>query len=381
MPGEIYLDWAASAPPEPEWLRAGTEASPAHPATPSSAPSAGGRATRARDEARSRLLASFASGGSATLCSGATEANAIALGSVLVRSGRGLVAVSAIEHPSVHEACKGLSRCGLSAATIGVGPDGRVGPDALSSALSKRPRLVAVMAVNNETGAIQDIPAVVAAVRSSQGGEDVRVHVDATQALGKMPFDPSALGVDSAAFSAHKIGGPRGVGLLWTRKPLDVLWKGGGQEEGMRAGTENLGGAVSFALAAEAAAASMKSERARIESLCSAAIEGIRSLGGTVIPAARAPADPRFSPWILQAALPGLPAEVLVRFLSDRGVLVSTGSACSSKRRDRRVLAAMGLDEGLSLSAFRVSFGRTSSPSDVETLLGLLADAKKELSS
>jgi len=149
----------------------------------------------------------------------------------------------------------------------------------------------------------------------------------------------------------------------------------------MRAGTENLGGAVSFALAAEAAAASMKSERARIESLCSAAIEGIRSLGGTVIPAARAPADPRFSPWILQAALPGLPAEVLVRFLSDRGVLVSTGSACSSKRRDRRVLAAMGLDEGLSLSAFRVSFGRTSSPSDVETLLGLLADAKKELSS
>jgi cysteine desulfurase len=379
MPREVYLDWAATAPPEPSWLDAGRDASIEFFSNPSSAHSGGARAKAALDSARESLLESLGGAGKAVFCSGATEANEIALGGILLRPGEPLVAVSAIEHPSIHEACKGLARRGLATAVIGVGPDGIVRPEDVRYAMEKKPRLVAVMAVNNETGAIQDLSAIVEAVRSADGGKDARVHADATQAFGKLPFDPGALGIDSAAFSAHKLGGPRGVGLLWTLKDIDVLWKGGGQEDGMRPGTENLGGAVSFALAAESALAMMNAERERVSALASSAMEGILALGGKVLPAARKIGDVRYSPWIVQAALPGISAEVLVRFLSDRGVLVSTGSACSSKRRDRRVLAAMGIDEKTALSAFRVSFGRTSTGGEVDAFLAALSDAPERL--
>jgi cysteine desulfurase len=379
MPREVYLDWAATAPPEPSWLDAGRDASIEFFSNPSSTHSGGARAKSALESARARILASLGGTGKAVFCSGATEANEIALGSILLRPGEPLVAVSAIEHPSIHEACKGLSRRGLATAIIGVGSDGIVRPEDVRAAMEKKPRLVAVMAVNNETGAIQDLGGIVEAVRSAEGGKDARVHADATQAFGKLPFFPGALGLDSAALSAHKIGGPRGLGLFWTSKAIDALWKGGGQEEGMRPGTENTGSSVSFALAAESALAAGKAEGERVSSLCSAVMEGIYALGGIILPASRKIGDLRYSPWIVQAALPGIPAEVLVRFLSDRGVLLSTGSACSSRRRERRVLAAMGIDEETSLSAFRVSFGRGSSLEDVETFLAALSDADERL--
>ncbi len=374
-----YLDWAAAAPPDASWLDAGTAAAMECYANPSS-PHAPGRAARERlESARSAILSCLGGKGMLSICSGATEANAIALQAALLPPGQAVLAYSSIEHASVHDAARGLERLGARGVAVACREDGIVDPRLFGRAAGKGARLAALMAINNETGAIQDIPGLVAELRALPRGSDIRIHVDATQALGRLTFDPWALGVDSVAFSVHKLGGPRGIGFLWTRSPLDVLARGGGQEWGIRPGTENLAGAVAASMALGAATAAMEAERARVTELAARALEGIRALGGIPVPACRTVRDERYSPWILQARLPGIPAEVLVRVLSDRGVYISTGSACSSRKRERRVLAAMGLDEDEALSAFRVSFGRLSRAEDVERFLEALSMARRSL--
>jgi cysteine desulfurase len=193
------------------------------------------------------------------------------------------------------------------------------------------------------------------------------------QGIGKIPLDLSALDVDSASFSAHKIGGPRGAGLLYCRKDLEPLYAGGGQERGMRPGTENLSGALALARCLEGRLdpGSLQSDYRAAREREGALIRRLRGMDRcTLIPRDRQEDDPRFSPYIIQAAFRGIPGEVMARALDDDGFAVSTGSACSSGTGKRPILAAMGVDDRTAFEGIRISQGWSTTGEEVEALIG-----------
>ena len=366
-----YFDWAATAPPMPPALPAGNVPF----GNPSSRHTEGRLAREALEEARRRCAGALGVQPE-TLCftSGGTESNVLALHSLLLKKGRAAgfpLLYSAVEHPSVRENAFRLERLGLPSGEIAVEADGRVSERTLAAALAKhgKPRLAALMAVNNETGAVMDLPRLVPLLRGADG-PPAHIHSDLVQAAGKIPLDLRAWDLDSASLSAHKLRGPRGTGLLYLRKPLEPLAAGGGQEGGLRPGTETVAGALALADCLEAflpqAEAEYRLAAARAKALI-AALKGMERC--VIIPACREAEDSRFSPYILQAAFRGIPGEVMVRALDDAGFAVSTGSACGSQRKQRPVLAAMGLDQGLSFEGIRISQGWTVTMDDIAALI------------
>jgi cysteine desulfurase len=290
------------------------------------------------------------------------------------------------EHASVRENMAALEKCGLATLHAALDREGRLGLDSFKQVLSLAvrketvPRFVAVMAVNNETGSLSDIPSLVQAARTVAVQEDwapLHFHSDCVQALGKIPLGPVLEAVDSAAFSAHKLGGPRGIGLLYLKKPLEPLVRGGGQEQGLRPGTENTAGALAFAACMEryAQADTIKEENekaaARMERLVGKLQEMPRCM---LIPEDRQARDSRFSPWILQASFNGIPGEVMARCLDDAGFAVGTGSACSSRETRRPVLEAMGVDSDRAFEGIRISQGWTTTDDDIDALAAALKE-------
>jgi cysteine desulfurase len=273
---------------------------------------------------------------------------------------------------------------GKPVTVIPVDAAGRVRPETLSRILEKYgdARFAAVMAVNNETGAVTDMPAVRDVLRGREGPR-VHLHCDITQAAGKVPVDLSRWDVDSAALSAHKLGGPRGVGLLYLGKPVPVLYSGGGQEGGIRPGTENTEGALALAALLELRAApdTVPREHAGANRRWNILLDALRSMDRCfLIPQDRAAAGPgEFSPYILQAAFSGVPGEVMVRALDDLGFAVSTGSACSSSSPERPVLAAMGVTGDRILEGIRISQGWQTTDEDIEALLDAVREVLKFL--
>ena len=384
-----YLDWAATAPPDAGALAEAARVAAECYGNPSSKHAMGIEARDRLEEARSRLAAAIRipAGGKGRLVftSGGTEADGIPLLAVLrsalnaKRDGsikRLHVVTTEIEHAAVYEEAQLLKSLGIGVSFINPEADGRVDPGKIADAIEKDTVLVSVMALNNETGAIQDLSGISLSIRaaaSALGRPAPRFHSDAVQALGKAELAFAAAGApDSAAFSAHKIRGPRGVGALWTSSPSESLALGGGQEWSLRPGTENLQGAWAFATAAEAARASFGDRLTHARALEARLLRGLASIpGARPLPEGREAGDQRYSPFILSLAFPGLSGEVLARALSDEGVAVSTGSACSanSKKKGRRVLRAMGASEELSLSAIRVSTGESTTEVDVDRFL------------
>ncbi|MDR0377963.1 MAG: cysteine desulfurase [Spirochaetaceae bacterium] len=371
MKCRYYFDWAATAVPD-------VFPSKDFPfGNPSSRHQEGREARAALEDARRRCAAVLgAAPEEIFFTSGGTESNAIVLHSLLLRRNRpgvGGLLVSSVEHPSVRENAAVLERLGKPLTPIGVERDGRVSEKTLEAALKKAedPRFAAIMAVNNETGAVMDMPRLAAVLRKPSG-PPLHFHSDLVQAAGKTPVDLRAWDVDSASVSAHKLGGPRGIGLLYLRKPLEALCAGGGQEGRIRPGTENTAGALALAECLE--------RRARRETVVAGygqaaarwkvLITGLKALPRcTLIPPDREAEDRRFSPYILQAAFRGVPGEVMVRSLDDAGFAVSTGSACSSGGRDRPVLAAMGVDAAAAFEGIRISQGWQTSMEDIAALL------------
>ncbi len=370
-----YLDWAATAPPDPEALDEQRRVALEFPGNPSSRHEAGAAARTALEAARSRLARAIGlSAKGLHFVSGGSEADAIPLLALLRKKAPGSLVVSAIEHAAVYEQSRVLERLGWNLREVRPDQDGRVRPENVADAIAPDTALVACMAVNNETGAVQPVREIAAAVKRAAKGRVPRFHVDAVQALGKLELGADGLGADSLAFSAHKIGGPRGTGALWLRSPVETLQSGGGQEGGIRPGTENLAGASAFALAAEKAAADLRAAREGAEALAEALLAGLKAIPGAApLPLGRVPRDPRWSPWIVSFALPGLAGETSLRALSDSGFAVSTGSACSSASRERRVLDSMGVDRELSFSALRVSFGPGSTRAELDAFLEAVA--------
>ncbi|MDR3130748.1 MAG: cysteine desulfurase [Treponema sp.] len=373
MKRRYYFDWAAAALPDAAPLNAA-----ANPfGNPSSKHAEGREARAALEDARRRCAAVLgAAPEEIFFSSGGTESNAIVLNSLLLRQNRpgcGGLLVSAAEHPSVKETAAVLERLGKSLTLIGVEKDGRVSEETLEGALKKArdPRMAAVMAVNNESGAVTDIPTIAKLLRE-QAGAPIHFHCDIVQAVGKMPVDLRAWDVDSASLSAHKLGGPRGIGVLYLRKPLEVLCTGGGQEGRIRPGTENTAGALALAeclerrARPETAGVGYEEAAARWKTLIAALKDLPRCV---LIPGDRMEEDGRFSPYILQAAFRGIPGEVMARALDDEGFAVSTGSACSSGSRERPVLAAMGVDKTTAFEGIRISQGWHTSGEDIEALI------------
>jgi cysteine desulfurase len=366
----LYFDWAATAPPL-------DIPSPSPPfGNPSSRHLEGRLARQALEDARERCARVlgvrprelyFSSGG--------TESNALVLQSLLLRKNASFL-ISSVEHPSISENALALERLGIGLGRIAVEHDGRVSERTLEAALAKTPgtRFAAIMGVNNETGAVTDLGALTGVLRRKPGAP-IHIHSDLAQALGKIPLDISRWDIDSASFSAHKIGGPRGIGLLYLRKPLQVLTAGGGQEGGIRPGTENTAGACALADCMERlagprdAAVNHTAAAERWKRL----IRALRNMDRcSLIPDDREEEDPAFSPWILQAGFRNIPGEVMVRALDDRGFAVSTGSACSSREQRRPILLAMGIGASQSLEGIRISQGWSTTMEEIEKLIAAI---------
>jgi len=367
-----YLDWAATAMPclsaEPPVSVFGN---------PSSVHEEGRRAKDALESARSRCAQVLGvSPDTLIFTSGGTESNALVLHSFLLRKMNGRLLYSAVEHPSVRENCTILERLGNQVSTIAVEKDGRVSAETFGRALEKYPdaRFAAVMAVNNETGAIMDMKALGSLLRQHEAGKNphVHLHCDMVQALGKIPLDMESWNLDSASFSAHKLGGPRGIGLLYLKKSLASFYAGGKQEKGIRPGTENVAGALAMAgvLEMRAQADIEREEELKAKTRFKYLIGELGKMKRCIlVPEDRGEDDPRFSPWILQAAFRGVPGEVMVRALDENGIAISTGSACSSASQERPVLAAMGLDGKTRLEGVRISQGWSTNREDLDALL------------
>jgi len=370
----VYFDWAASSP----YCENG---SCAVVGNPSSQHSEGRTAKNALEDARLRC-AGVLNVPPQTLyfTSGGTESNAIALFSNLMRKGQGRVIASLAEHSSVREGMETIERMGKPTGKITVDSAGRVTPETFAKSLEKfgDVRFASCMSVNNETGAVTDIVSLQNVIRNSP----VHFHCDLVQAVGKIPVDIQNWGIDSASISAHKISGPRGIGLLYLKKPLEVFYTGGGQENRIRGGTENTQGASAFADCLEkyANAQTVKTEYERAKSRWKKLITSLKQIERcTIIPKERAVNDDGFSPYILQAAFNGVPGEVMARALDDLGFAVSTGSACASSSPERPVLLAMGVEENLRIEGIRISQGFTTTDEDIDLLLEAIAEVLKFL--
>jgi cysteine desulfurase len=271
--------------------------------------------------------------------------------------------VSAIEHASVLAGGR-FSREAID--VVGVTPSGLIDPAHLRRLLQgKPPALVSVMLANNETGAVQPIAAA-AEIVHAEGG---LLHVDAIQGFGKIPFDINELDADLVTLSAHKIGGPKGVGALVLAERLsglEPLLRGGGQELSRRAGTENVVGIAGFGAAAKAALAALERDAVRLDGLRRRLEEGLRGTPGAIVFSDAAPRLPNTTLF----TVPGLRAETAVIGFDLAGIAVSSGSACSSgKVQPSHVLEAMGFDRDIAQGAVRLSLGWSTQDADIDYCL------------
>lgn len=388
MNTEHYFDFAATAPAEEEILRQALEYSIQHWGNPSSQHDAGSDAKKALAEIREDCAKALGvKADTIYFTSGGTEGDHLALLSVLTRPQKGSVVISAIEHPAVREMAKMITNCGWK--TISVKPDknGIIQPEAVARSLEDDTAFVTVMAVNNETGAVQDIYAVSDAITAAtKGKRRPFFHADCVQAAGKIPLDLSYPGIDSACFSAHKIGGPRGTGILYAAKNFSSFLKGGGQEKNIRSGTENLFGAKAFSMCLEKHYISSRNPSAmeRYEMQKEWTKDFVMNLktipSCTMIPHIRGTEDEKdgmFSPWVIQAAFKNIPGQVMVRALNSEGFYISTGSACSSGKNSRPILEAMDVTGSEKETAVRFSFG----PSTTKEAMDELVSAVKKINS
>jgi len=362
-----YFDWNATAPLRPA-ARAAMLAALDAPGNASSVHGEGRGTRRLIEEARRQVAAlAGAEAKQVTFVSGATEANALALTPAIEADGnkapRDRLFVSAVEHPSV---LAGGRFAPEQVEILPVDRDGRVDPATLAAALAKAERpLVSVMLANNETGVIQPIAEIAGIVHAANG----LLHIDAVQAAGRIPLDMSALGADLMSLSSHKLGGPQGAGALIVRGRLSVapLIRGGGQERGIRAGTENVAAIAGFGAAAEAARASLATDAARMAALRDRLEAGLRAATPDAVIFA---AGVNRLPNTTLVAVPGIKAETALIAFDLNGIAVSSGSACSSgKVAASHVVAAMGMEPALARGAIRISLGPVTTETQVESLL------------
>ena len=370
----IYLDNAATTQVCPEAAQAAMEAMTENYGNPSSTHGPGRDARQALKKARETVAASMgAKPEEVYFTSGGSEGDNWALqGACHLMRHRGRHIISSLtEHDAVRKTLDALSSQGWEVTRLAPGPDGAVSPQAVTAALRPDTALVSLMLVNNETGAVTDIPGVAKAIRAA--GSPALLHTDAIQGYMKVPFTVKGLGADIVTISRHKIHAPKGVGAQYVRAGLRPapLILGGGQESAFRSGTENLPGILALAAAVEAyqadrgAPARMAALRRQILDTLSAAIPELVIIGGG-------------APHILCLSLPGYRSEVLLNYLDGQGICVSKGSACKRGARSH-VLEAMALPAAVIDGAIRVSLGRFTTKEDADGFCQALLTARQTL--
>ncbi|HUJ75361.1 MAG TPA: cysteine desulfurase family protein, partial [bacterium] len=352
---EFYLDNAATTPPFAEAIDGALPLLRERFGNPSALYALGADAQSALTQARERLAALLGVPAQAVIfTSGGTEADNQALQGAFAspRLKGGRLLVTAIEHAAVLETAQALERQGVRVEHIPVTRQGIVDLAALEKMLDAEVRLVSCMAVNNEIGTLQPLEQVGRLVKAA--APKAVFHVDAVQAFTKLALPWREAHIDLLSLSAHKVHGPKGVGALVRCRPvpLEPWLCGGGQEQGLRSGTENPFGALAFALAAERATAL---HRAQAQERAAYARRWREALGG--YPALRVYASEWATPFVLSVAHQGLPAEVVLHHLEEQGLLVSTGAACHTRKPEpSHVLLAVGLPREQALSSVRLSF-------------------------
>jgi cysteine desulfurase len=365
MPDRVYLDWNATTPLRRE-AREAMAAAWDLAGNPSSVHAEGRQARKLVEDARTAVAGAVgAQARNVVFTSGGTEANALALTPGLRRasgSPANRLLVSAIEHASV---LAGGRFAPDAIGTVGVTRAGVLDLAHLRAMLEGPPALVSVMLANNETGALQPVTEAAALVHAAGGV----LHVDAIQAFGKRPFGIDSLNADLLTLSAHKAGGPKGVGALVAAEGvlgLEPLLRGGGQELGRRAGTENVAGIAGFGAAARAAAAALEAGSRRLEGQRRRLENGLREIPGVIVFSDEVPRLPNTTLF----TVPGLRAETAVIGFDLAGIAVSSGSACSSgKVQPSHVLEAMGAGLEMAKGAVRLSLGWSTSDADIDRCL------------
>jgi cysteine desulfurase len=371
MPSPVYLDNAATTRVRPEAREAMLPYLGEVFGNPSSAHRFG-RAARAGIEQARRQLATALGAEPAQIffTSGGTEADNLAVsGAALAARTAGRrphVAVSAIEHKAVLAAAHFVAALDGTEELLPVTADGILALGGLDDALTRRPTLVSVMWVNNETGAVQPVEAVAGRCRDA----GVLFHTDAVQAFGQLPLRFDSGGADLLTVSAHKIGGPKGVGALLVRDPARIhpVVRGGSQQAGVRPGTENAAGIVGFGRAAELAAREQAEHAGRIAKLRDRLRDALRA----GVPDLFVIEPPQRGPHILTVCVPGADSEALLMHLDLAGIAAGSGSACTTGTVEpSHVLAAMGVPRELAIAAVRFSLGRETTADDVARAAGV----------
>ena len=360
----IYLDNAATTRPCPEAIEAMNRALTVTWGNPSATHGPGREARKLLEGSRAEVMRALgAKSGTLIFTSGGTEADNLALKGAAAAArfrGRHIIS-SAVEHEAVLNSLKALASEGWEVTLLPPDGLGRIPLSAIASALREDTALLSLMLVNNETGAVNDISAVKSLLKAR--GSAAILHTDAVQGFGKLPFTPKSLGADLITVSAHKIGGPKGAGALWVREGLKLppILHGGGQENGLRSGTEGLPAIAGFAAAAKAASA-------KDMAALTAHYAGLRRLVAEALPEAVVigRGEDACAAHILCISFPGCRAEVLQNALDGEGICVSRGSACARGRRSH-VLEAMELSPEVIDGALRVSFSPETTTEDAET--------------
>lgn len=373
----VYLDHNATTPVAPAVVEAMLPYFSRQYGNPGSRHEYGRAALKAMDEARQRVAAAVGAHPTEVIfTSGGTEGNNLFLKGAAFALKTGTLAVSAMEHPSLRVPAKQLEHHGWRRRELAVDQDGRLDTHDYHAALAESPNVVSIMFANNETGVLQEISTFAEAARPRRAW----FHTDAVQALGKVPLDFRALnacGVQAMTLSAHKVHGPKGAGALVVDKRLDLvpLIAGGGQERGLRSGTENVAAIVGFGVACELAVADLSEKARRLTGLRDRLVGGLGALGATVFgrAAERVPNTVYF-------AIPDLDGETLVGKLDRAGYAVGSGTACTSASHEpSATLTAMGVPAALAKGAVRVSLGTENTEEQVSGFLQTLANLKTEL--
>lgn len=377
----VYLDYAATTPMMDEVIEAMLPYQRQFFGNPSSVYGAGREAKKGLEEAREKVATSIgALPSEIVFTAGGTEADNLALKGAVARldGRRKHIITASTEHHAVLHTAEWLERQGFRVTFLPVDRDGLLDVDALESALSPDTILVSVMLANNEVGTVQPLAQISRTVRQHSRA---LVHTDAVQALGKIKVDVEDLGVDLAAFSAHKLGGPKGVGALYVRRktPVEPIAHGGGQERGLRSGTPNVAGIVGFGVAAQISAKEIDYQAERLtamrDRLQSAIVERIPDVEVNAGGAPRVPGT-------VSVCIRGVEGESLLLLLDSKGIAASSGSACASGSLDpSHVLLAMGVPPELAHGSLRLSLGRNSQEQDVDAALEALDQAVERLRS
>ena len=364
----LYLDNNATTALDSQVLDAMLPYMQGFAGNPSSVHRFGRLARNALEQARIQVAALVgAQPGQVIFTSGGTEANNLALQGMLGHLPAAHLAVSAIEHASLLAPAEQLQHAGWQLDTLPVNRQGQLEAETLAAKLSAESRLVSVMMANNETGVLQNI----AALRQQTAEYGAWFHSDASQAAGKIAINFMDLQIDLMTLSSHKLYGPQGTGALIVNRALDIkpIIRGGGQERGLRSGTENIAAIVGFGMAAELAKQQLSSRAEHCLQLREALFKQLQQLSGIKIFSE----DVESLPNTVQFAIAGFDGETLLMQLDRKGIAVSSGSACHAEQTEpSHVLVAMGIDKATARGAIRVSFGKDNRAEDVTTFMDAL---------